>query len=346
MTFKARIDFGRSGRSLRPPMPAFCSSNLLVLFCLAAISFGFAPAVEPAAPLGHADVLQHMPADLATRFGSVPDANGLVGYNRDGFKAAAFQRGAMLRLAFAAARGDEKQADDCWRAVDAAFAHQTPEGNFGDPPTSVAFWLCEFTRSVLVIQESTLAGHFRDRIVALKAKIGKAAQWLVEQRTRLQREDHAAPNRLFFDGEACLFSGLLLGDDALQKIGHEFVDQGMKLYRPEDGVFLEHEGADSSYQAVNLLRLQEILLHFPNPQIAAAVAKGVQWEISRVGPDGAVNTEGNTRVHSGGEQFMGHEKKVNVTEITLALLYYHERTGDEAALDAIQRLHRSIAEKH
>ena len=33
--------------------------------------------------------------------------------------------------------------------------------------------------------------------------------------------------------------------------GHEFLDVGMKLYRPEDGVFLERGGADSSYQAVN-----------------------------------------------------------------------------------------------
>ncbi|MCU0871591.1 MAG: hypothetical protein MUE50_04540 [Pirellulaceae bacterium] len=35
--------------------------------------------------------------------------------------------------------------------------------------------------------------------------------------------------------------------------------RGMKLYRDEDGVFLEHGGGDSSYQAVCLLRLQEIV---------------------------------------------------------------------------------------
>ena len=92
---------------------------------------------------------------------------------------------------------------------------------------------------------------------------------------------------------------------------------------------------------MNLLRLQEIVLHFPDRQIDEAIAKGVQWELSRIGPDGAVSTEGNTRVHAGGEKFMGHEKQVNVGEIALALLYYHERTGDPGRVSSpVERLHQ------
>jgi hypothetical protein len=315
------------------------------LLFVAALLTAKALAVENEVPPNHAEMLRRMPSTLLDHSGTVPNAEGLVGYNRDGFKASSFQRGATVKLALAAARGDEKTADACWRAVDVAFAHQTESGDFGDPAESVAFWLCELNRALLVIQQSPLAGHFKDRIDALKPKIAKAAQWLTGERERLQREDRAAPNRLFFDAEAFRFAGLLLGDETLDKIGRDFLEQGMNLYRPEDGVFLEHNGADSSYQAVNLLRLQEIVLHFPDRQIEEAIAKGVQWELSRIAADGAVSTEGNTRVHPGGEKFQGQEKQVNVGEVSLALLYYHERTGDPAALAAVERLHQHSAEK-
>jgi hypothetical protein len=293
----------------------------------------------------HAAILRQMPAAFLGRTGSVPDANGFVGYNRNGFKAASFQRGATVTLALAAARADQRLAENCWRAVDATFAHQTEAGDFGDPAESVAFWLCELSRALLVIQQSTLAPQFQERIEALKPKLARAAQWLAGQRERLQREDRAAPNRLFFDAEGFLFCSRLLNDAALGKIGREFLEQGMKLYRAEDGVFLEHNGGDSSYQAVNLLRLQEIVLHFPDPKVEEAIAKGMQWEVARIGADGAVSTEGNTRVFSGGEKFMGHEKQVNVGEIALALLYFHGRTGDPAALAAVERLYQHYATK-
>jgi hypothetical protein len=316
-------------------MPSFHSRSI---GCLLALALS-ASAAEPTVTSNHAEILRRMPEALLDHSGTTPDAKGLVGYNRSGFKASSFQRGATVKLALAAARGDEKLADECWRAVDVAFAHQTEAGDFGDPAESVAFWLCELNRSLLVIQQSPLEAHFHDRIAVLKPKIALAAKWLTGERERLQREDRAAPNRLFFDAEAFRFAGLLLGDEALEKIGRDFLAQGMKLYRPEDGVFLEHNGGDSSYQAVNLLRLQEIVLHFPDPAIEDAIAKGVQWELSRIGPDGAVTTEGNTRVRPGGEKFMGQEKQVNVGEIALALLYFHERTGDPAALAAVKRVH-------
>jgi hypothetical protein len=284
-----------------------------------------------------------MPARFLTHSGAIPDKDGLVGRNRDGFKWAALQRGATLTLAFAASRGDEKLADNCWRAAEVTFAHQTAEGNFGDPAESVAFWLCELSRTLLVIQESPLAGHFRDRIEALKPKLAKAAQWLSGEQERLQREDRAAPNRLFFDAEAFLFCGRLLGDEGLEKIGRDFLERGMKLFRAEDGVFLEHNGADSSYQAVNLLRLQEIVLRLPDKRIEEAIAAGVRWELSRIDAEGVVSTEGNTRVHPGGEKFLGQEKQVNIGEVALALLYYHGRTGDAGALEAVERLQRHYA---
>ena len=39
---------------------------------------------------------------------------------------------------------------------------------------------------------------------------------------------------------------------------------------------------------------------------------------------------GNTRTGLGQEQWMGHEKGVNLSEITLCLLYDYARTGNTA----------------
>lgn len=294
---------------------------------------------SPSEPMDHAALIKRMPPELLDRAGGAyPDKNGMVGHNRDGFKAAAFQRGATLKLAIHAAQGDREKANDCWRAVDAAFQHQKPEGHFGDPPTSVAFWLCELNRALLVVSQSPLAKEFKDRIEQLKPKVRLAADWLMTQEARLMKEDAQAPNRLFFDAEALLFSSKVIGDAKYLKPGQRFLEAGMKLYRAEDGVFLEHGGGDSSYQAVNLLRLQEIVIHFPNAKIEDAIARGIQWELGRVGPDGKINTENNTRVRPGGEAFMGKEKQVNVGEIALAMLYHHARTGDENALKAVRRI--------
>jgi hypothetical protein len=289
-----------------------------------------------------AALLRSMPRDLLDHAGGAyPDANGMVGRNRDGgFKAAALQRGATLKLAIHAARGEREKTEQCWNAVEATFAHQTPQGDFGDPPTSVAFWLCELNRALLVIAEGPLAADFNPRIEALKPKITRAAEWLLTQEGRLMKEDAHAPNRLFFDAEALLFTGKLVGDPDGEygAAGRRFLAAGMKLFRQEDGVFLEHDGADSSYQAVNLLRLQEILIRIPDERITSAVERGMAWELSRVGPDGTIATDGNTRVHPGGEKFMGVEKQVNVGEVALAMLYYHARTGDARALEAARKV--------
>jgi hypothetical protein len=299
-----------------------------------------------AAEANHAELLNKIPAEFVAYVGgAVPDPSGFVGHNRGGFKASAFQRGATLTLALAAARGDSQRAKDCWRAVDVAFAHQTAAGDFGDPPTSVAFWLCELCRTLLVVRESPLAVNYQENIDAVLPKIRKASDWLAGQQAELIKADGDTPNRLLFSAEAFAFSGLLLKDDKFVAIGKDFLSRSMKLYREEDGVFLEHGGGDSSYQAVNLLRLQEIAIHFPDPKLEAAIGKVMQWELARIDARGEVRTEGNSRVRPGGEKFMGSEKQVNVGEVLLALLYYHIRTGDADTVAAARRVREHYAKK-
>jgi len=318
-------------RTLRYP-----SSLILFLVLLAA-----------AADAQQLALLKKMPADLL-RFtgGARPDADGMASYNQGGFKSPEFQRGAMHYLVRAAVRGDARCVEEGWRAVDATFRQQNEQGSFsreGAPhggPSAVAFWLAELDQAVLVLRESKLGPQYRERIEQLVPKIHKAAKWLAQPKyqRRLEREDAQAPNRLLFDALAYGLSGVLADDAELKQAGRRFVDLAIGQYRGSDGVFLEKGGPDSSYQAVAAMKLQVWLLYFPDKKLAEAADRAVRWELARVGPDGQIDINGNTRTGLAQEQWMGRDKDVNLSEITLCLLYHHARTGDAQSLAAARRI--------
>jgi hypothetical protein len=292
-------------------------------------------------------VLKKMPADLLRYTGGArPDAEGLVGYNRSGFKSPEFQCPAMRSMLRAAVREDRLGIDDGWRAIDAAFRQQSDDGGFsrqGAPhggPSAAAIWLAEADQVVLVLREGPLEAKYRERIAALVPKIAKVARWLAMPRhqERLQSDDGDAPNRLLFDALAYGLSGVLTGDGRLKLAGRTFVGLAMAQYRPAEGVFLEKGGADSSYQAVAALNLQVWLLYFPDKRWEAAANAAVRWELGRIRPDGQVDVTGNTRTGLGQERWMGHPKEVDLSEITLCLLYDFARTGRRESLDAARRI--------
>ncbi|MEN6367190.1 MAG: hypothetical protein ABFC88_10280 [Thermoguttaceae bacterium] len=301
-------------------------------------------------------LLRHIPSDaLHYTGGARPDAHGMVAYNRDGFKSPEFQRGAMHYLIIAVVRNDEQAVASAWRAIDATFDRQQPEGGFSRPgapcggPSAAAFWLSSVSEAVLVLRESPLEPKFRERIAQVIPKIHKAARWLAQPRyqKRLAEEDADAPNRLLFDALAFGLSGVLTDDAELQRIGRRFVDLAMTRYRPDDGVFLERGGSDSSYQAVAALKLQVWTLYFPDKKLSEAVDRAVRWERDRVGPDGQVDVSGNTRTGLGQERWMGHDKSVNLSEVTFCLLWHAAATGDQQSLAAARRIqqHRQQIER-
>jgi hypothetical protein len=292
-------------------------------------------------------VLQKIPRDLLPFTGGArPDAQGMVGYNQGGFKSPEFQRGAMHYLMRAVVEGNAKSVDDAWRAIDATFQQQMETGGFsrkGAPhggPAAAAMWLAELDQAVLVLRESALEPQYRNRIAHLVPKIHAAARWLAQPiyQERLQRADAQAPNRLLFDALAYGLSGVLAEDADLKRLGRRFVDLALTLYRPSDGVFLEKGGADSSYQAVAAWNLQVWLLYLPDAKLEAVVNRAVAWELGRIQPDGQVEVAGNTRTGLGQEQWMGHSKGVNLSEITLCLLYHYARTGAPESLAAARRI--------
>jgi hypothetical protein len=304
--------------------------------------------VLPVPALGQQlELLSKMPADLLRYTGGArPNADGMAGYNQEGFKSPEFQCGAMHYLVRAVVRRDQRCIAEGWSAIDATFRHQTEQGGFGEKgaphggPSAVAFWLAELDQAVLVLRESEFGPTYKERIDLLVPKIHKAARWLAQPRyqSRLKRDDADAPNRLLFDALAYGLSGVLANDDELKQLGRRFVDLAMTHYRENDGVFLEKGGPDSSYQAVAALKLQVWTLYFADKKLETAVDGAVRWELGRVGTDGRIDTTGNTRTGQGQERWMGHEKGANLSEITLCLLYHYTRTGDKDSLAAARRI--------
>jgi hypothetical protein len=143
---------------------------------------------------------------------------------------------------------------------------------------------------------------------------------------------------LLFDALAYGLSGILANDAELKQLGRRFVDLAMTRYRQSDGVFLEKGGPDSSYQAVAALKLQVWIVHFPETKLEPAIDRAVAWELGRVGPDGRIDVTGNTRTGLGQERWMGHEKDVNLSEVTFCLLYDYARTGHRRSLAAARRI--------
>ncbi len=292
-------------------------------------------------------VLQKFPADLLPFTGGArPDAEGMVSYNKGGFKSPEFQRGAMHCLMRGVVEGNVKAMDNAWRAIDATFQRQLASGGFsrkGAPhggPEGVAMWLSLVDQAILVVRESRLEPRYRNRIALLMPKIHKAARWLAQplHQNALQRNDAQTPNRLLSDALAYGLSGILAGDADLKRVGRRFVELAMMLYRPSDGAFLEKGGADSSYQAVAAWNLQVWLIYMPDARLEKMVDRAVAWERGRVQPDGQIDVTGNTRTGLGQEQWMGHRKGVNLSEITLCLLYHYARTADPESLAAARRI--------
>jgi len=298
-------------------------------------------------------LLEKMPGELLRYTGGAkPNDKGWTGHNQTDFRSPEFQCGAMHYLVRAIVRQDERCIDEGWTAIDAAFREQNNAGGFSRPgsprggPSAAAIWLAELDQAVLILRESRFAPKYKKRIDDLLPKIRKTARWLAEPRhqEQLKLADVDSPNRLLFDALAFGLSGVLLEDAAaelkaeLKQLGRRFVDLAMAKYRESDGVFLERGGPDSSYQAVAALKLQIWTLYFPDPKLEAAADRAVRWELGRIGADGRIGVAGNTRTGLGQERWMGHEKDVNQSEVTLCLLYYYARTGDAGVLAAARRI--------
>ncbi len=200
----------------------------------------------------------------------------------------------------------------------------------------------------LLIANSPLRNRFLPPLDALRPQLARALAWLGQNTAELNRQDRLATNRLFFDALAFSLNGRILGDAQLRATGDTFTRAGLANQRP-DGTFNEHKGADTSYQAVSILNVAGLLVyaedHTLRARLADALRRGVAWERERIGADGEVAVEGNSRTGLGQEQFLGKPKDVNYAEVGLAMLYASVLENDPSLLPLGEAVVRHMLER-
>ncbi|MCC7373460.1 MAG: hypothetical protein IT581_02305 [Verrucomicrobiales bacterium] len=304
------------------------------------------------------EILKAFPPDrlAALHAGDRPNAQGLTGGNRTLGKwlEAGPQRGSCRAVIAAVVAGDLGAADDAWRGIDVAFAHQRDDGSFEAEtrpngqsarplPAAVEtsfFFLQELGRALLVIRESPHEAHFRARIDALEPKLRKACAFMDSgYDTILPHHGHAV-NRVIIAAKAFGTCGLALRDDHLVQRARDLMTFAITR-RDSAGVFLEKGGQDSSYNAVSILFGEVLALHLPLPEFEVALPAAVAWQVSRVRETGEIEVSGNTRTGVGKEPgYDGKPKNVNYNEVILALTIYGIAHDDPAALAAAERAFR------
>lgn len=298
------------------------------------------------------DVLRQFPAGRLVV--DPPDAQGLTGTNRlhRMWIEAGPQRGSCRAVIFAVVQDDLAAADDAWRGIDTAFRHQLEDGRFHanirpngasalpfDAAVETAFFFMqELGRAILVIRQSPHEAHFKERIDALLPGIRRAMDFIDSGYETIIEGTSHAPNRIIIGAKAFGLCGLVLDDARLVERSRKLMAHALTL-RDKDGVFIENDGRDSSYNVVSVLFGQVLTLHVPMPEAEVAFGQAMKWQISRILPSGEVDVGGNSRTGVGKEKsYGGAPKNVNYTEVLQALTLWGVVHRDREALAAADRV--------
>lgn len=276
------------------------------------------------------------------------DAFGALDRNKAAYFHVRFQMGISPLADYAVDAQNSTALEMAVRAIEYSFKYQLPDGDFllvippdlvntgtateGDRVSATAFFCSALGAGLLALQENP--GYqaqliAKKRIEILIPQFQLSLNYLKSKISLLKQIDADAPNRLFFDALAFYAMGKYLGDKESMKYGIDFANLALAKKQPE-GYFLEGTGFDSSYQGVGVamgFRLLSILVSDePIRQILYDnLACATRWEMTRIKPTGEITTEGNSRVFSGGETFLGAEKKVAYSSVLTALwnMYYY-----------------------
>lgn len=292
-------------------------------------------------------------------------ASGAVGRNIKQYMHIAEQRSGLWFIRYGVMTGQRELIEQGVKAFEYGFMQQTQQGNFANGLgysakkviSADAFFLKAFGEAYWLISQSQYDADYAQRLEVLKPHLKKALSWLDANQAELLRQDKKAPNRLAFDGLAFYLNGLILGDERFKKVGKQFLEKTLAAQR-SDGVFVEHGGYDSSYQAVNILNLTLAYLHLAGHigsdqederalkhAIKKAVDSGIQWQLSRVQNNGKVSAQGNARTGNRQEKVFGKYKDINYAEVALALYYWGGVTGNDQYIEVADKVVRYFAKK-
>jgi hypothetical protein len=314
--------------------PRHIDPRAVALALTAALALGAVPANADSTPA--IQVLQRIPTDvldIAYPANPIPKSryvDGLVGVNVNGWEYVGEQRTAMIPIMRGAVTGDAALVDKYFPAIDQAFAHQLPDGSFDymhvingkalDPrgvPTGSAFFLVDCEEALLLLRQSSLAPRYAARIDALIPRFQAALAWIARPTnvSYMIQVDSPATNRYFVDAGAFLLGDLLAHSPEARQRGEEMLTRALARQSPA-GWFPEHSGADSSYNAVSMMRIADMALFINDPRLDSAISRALSWELSRIRDTGEVDTTGNTRTGVGYKTAEGNPYSLAYMEIT------------------------------
>jgi hypothetical protein len=296
-------------------------------------------------------------AQLAQSFLPTDDS-GLVGRNREwgGMYSPRFQLGAGATLRYTLSVNNLEDAKRAFRAIqvgaevieeDGTVPSSVPADLFPDTEvtddqlaSNAAFFLGDACLGILALESHSSKRSITtsETLGNVKVKLTTATQWLVSQADTLQRYDEETPNRLFFDALAFQACGRLALNESALMLANDFTNAGLELF-DERGFFIEAGGHDTSYQAVSIQEMNELLLAGnTTPGLQGTLLRAAQWLAGRVKADGSVNSSGNTRTCGGGESFLDERKKLSVVTVFISLATTGIRKQDEELMGATQRV--------
>jgi hypothetical protein len=224
-----------------------------------------------------------------------PDGSGLYLENREAWRCSASQRYGLDTLIAAAVLGRADWLAEAWPSVEATFAHQRPDGGFGDAPVCAAVYLGQLAVALDTLAQSPLGKETAARVTALHPALRRAADWLARPKVlaALREEKPSTPTPDFAGAAALASFAVRLEDPTLLAAAVELADSGLSTQRA-DGAFIHQGGPDSAYQTFRTLQLHWLLSTLPLPRYEAAARAAGDWLRTRILPDGSLDLTGNS----------------------------------------------------
>ncbi|MDH4386281.1 MAG: hypothetical protein QE280_12660 [Caulobacter sp.] len=194
-----------------------------------------------------------------------------------------------------------------------------------------SIFLDSAAHAVLAIRQADVPQEMKDRAEALVPKLYLAVNEIVDSGDAAKFFKVVGnSSQLAFVAVAIHQVGLLADDESLRTLAQQQI-QSIIDKQFEDGAFLERGGFDTSYQMNTLELTTAYNATLPagewRNRVALSNKSAADWFLSRVRPDGTVDTTGNTRQEPCGSTPGYFPKGLDIDNIPIRLLYYGYLSG-------------------
>lgn len=312
----------RFAGALARPAPRSFTAAFAVALLIAAIAPG--PARSHVVSDRGVKLLREISRAVIAAAAAAPDSSGCVAPNRAGMWNHVEHQGRGLTLLMdACARGDSTTAERAWTAVETAFAHQKPDGDFETAApesrqerlSNAAWWIAQLCRTEVVVVNSPLQKRFRWRVNLMLPKLRRSVDALVAAGDELLALHHSRPDRLMVDAAAFLLADGIYHEPRMAELGQRALVAALGGQHKTGAFGAREIGGEGRALAA----LIEIATYFPMPTLDRAAEHSASW------------LAGNGTVLRG-------MAPAQAREMMLALAVQAGRSGDPGLRSAAEKL--------